>query len=205
MKKVFAIVAVVALSLPAVSMAQFGGLLGGSKSSSSAGPDLGTQQESLVRNYVAAGADVMTANDHLAEALGVQAQSVNATATADSLSAKGMADQDKAISEKASAVSEALKNGAKLKDAEAKAKYAKGLASFATGVKKYLGLRKDAESFASGVSSASPFQMGKLEAGLYVAKNLPTSLTNLTTVLKSAVEFGKSNGVAVPKNATDLL
>lgn len=206
MKKNFlAVVAVIALAAPATGMAQLGGLLGGNKQSSNSGADLGGQQESLVRNYVAAGKDVSIANGHLADALGIKAQSANATATADSLSAKDVEAQDKAISAEAAAVSEALKGQATLKDAESKAKYAKGLLSLATGVKKYLDLRKDAQGFASGLSSASPLQLGKLQAGAYVAKNLPTSVTTLTTVLKSAVEFGKSNGVEIPKDATSLL
>ncbi|MBY0235346.1 MAG: hypothetical protein K2W93_10215, partial [Burkholderiaceae bacterium] len=167
--------------------------------------DLTGQQESLVRNYVAAGKDVLAANVHLADALGIKAQAVNAAATSDALSAKDVEAQDKAISESASAVSEALKGKAQLKDGESKAKYAKGLLSLATGVKKYLDLRKDAQGFASGMSGVSPLQLGKLQAGAYVAKSLPSNATTLTNVLKNAVEFGKSNGVDVPKDATSLL
>lgn len=205
-KKVFAVIAVVALAAPGMSVAQLGGLLGGkSSSNSNAGADLSGQQESLVRNYVAAGKDVLGANDHLAEALGIKAQAVNAAATSDSLSAKDVEAQDKAISDSAAAVSEALKGNAQLKDKEAKAKFGKGLVVLAGGVKKYLDLRKDAQSFSSGLSSASPMQMSKLQAGAYVAKSLPTSITNLTTVLKNAVEFGKSNGVDIPKDATSVL
>lgn len=204
-KKLLAVVAVAALAAPAVSMAQLGGLLGGGKSSSASSGDLTGQQETLVRNYVAAGKDVLTANGHLADALDIKAKVVNANATSDSLAAKDVEAQDKAISADAAALSEAIKSGATLKDSEAKAKYAKGLLSLATGVKKYLDLRKDAQGFASGLSGASPLQIGKLQAGAYVAKNLPTSVTNVTTVLKNAVEFGKSNGVEIPKDATSLL
>lgn len=203
-KKLFAVVTLIALAAPAVSVAQLGGLLGGSKSSSNSG-DMTGKQDSLVRNYMAAGKDVMNANGHLAVALGIKAQAVDAAATSDSLAAKDVEAQDKAISADAMAVSEALKGGAKLKDDKAKATYAKGLLSLATGVKKYLGLSSDAKSFASGMSGVSPLQLGKLEAGVYVAKNLPTSASNLTSVLKSAVEFGKSNGVEIPKDATSLL
>ncbi|NCT82318.1 MAG: hypothetical protein GXC94_04190 [Comamonadaceae bacterium] len=204
-KNVLAVVAVIALAAPAVSMAQLGGLLGGVKSSSNSGADLSGSQDSLVRNYMGAGKDVLTANGHLADALGIKAQAVNAAATADSLSAKDVEAQDKAISADAAAVAEALKGGAALKDGEAKAKYAKGLLSLASGVKKYLGLRNDAQGFAKGMSSASPLQMAKLQSGAYVVKNLPTSITNLTSVLKSAVEFGKSNGVEIPADATSVL
>lgn len=204
-KKLIAAIAVIALSAPALSQAQLGALLGGVKSSGSSGADLGTQQDSLVRNYVAAGKDVLVANGYLAGALGIKAQAVNAAATSDSLSAKDVEAQDKVISADAAAVSEALKGGATLKDAEAKTTYAKGLLSLATGVKKYIDMRKDVQGFSSGLSGASPLQLPKLQAGVYVAKSLPTSMTNLTNVLKSAVEFGKSNGVEIPKDATSLL
>lgn len=204
-KHMVALVAVIAMAAPVAGMAQLGGLPIGGKSAGNAGADLAGQQDALVRNYVAAGKDVLTANQHLADALGIKAQAVNDAATSDSLSAKDVEAQDKAISANAAAVSEALKGNAQLKDSEAKAKYGKGLLSLAVGVKKYVDLRKDAQAFASGMSSASPMQMGKLQSGAYVAKTLPTSITNLTTVLKSAVEFGKANGVEVPKEATSVL
>lgn len=204
-KKLLTVVAVIALATPAISMAQLGGLLGGKSSGKTEAADLTGQQDSLVRNYLAAGKDVLTANGHMADALGLKAQVVNATATSDSLSGKDVQAQETAISDSSAAVSEAIKGGAKLQDATAKATYAKGLASLALGVKKYLDLRKDAQGFSSGLSGASPLQMPKLQAGAMVVKNLPTSVSNLTSVLKSAVEFGKSNGVEIPKDATSLL
>lgn len=205
MKKMLsAAVAITALVLPAVSEAQLGGLLSGI-SSNKASADVSAQQDGLVRNYMAAGKDVLTANGQLADALGIKAQAVNAAATADSLSGKDVEAQDKAVSDSSNDVSKALASGAQLKDSDAKVKYAQGLLSLATGVKKYLGLRNDAQSFASGLSSVSPLQLGKLQAGAYVAKNLPTSISNLTGVLKNAVEFGKSNGVEIPKDATSVL
>lgn len=204
-KRAFVSIAVIALVAPIVSHAQLGGLFGGAKSSSNSGVDLVGQQDSLVRNYVAAGKEVQVANGHLAGALGIKAQAVDFAATSDSLSAKDVEAQDKAISADAAAFSEALKGGATLKDAEAKATYVKGLVSLAVGVKKYMDLRNDVQGFSSSLSGASPFQFAKLQTGVYVAKSLPTSMTNLTTVLKSAVEFAKSNGVEVPKDATSVL
>lgn len=210
MKKHYLAVFVVgALTIASTSYAQFGGLplgglMGGSKQANSAG-DLGGHQDQLVRSYVAAGKDVMAANGHLADALGIKAQSVNAAATSDSISAKDIEEQDKAISADATAVSEALKSGATLKDAEAKATYAKGLVALASGVRKYIGMQKDAQGFASSLSSAPLLQVGKLQSGAYIVKNLPSSVSNLTRVLSSAVEFAKSNGVEIPKDATSLL
>ena len=210
MKKIVAIsIAASVLAVTPLSHAQFGNLLGSVKSitgsGSGGGSDIGVQQDQLVRSYVAAGKDGSTANSHLADALGIKAQVIDATATSDSLSAKDIEAQDKAISANTAAVSEALKSGATLKDAEAKAKYAQGLLLLATGVKKYVGMGKDAQGFTSGLSNISPLQLGKLQAGVYVAKSAPTSVTNLTNVLKSAVDFAKSNGVEIPQKTTSLL
>jgi len=208
MKRILALsIAASMLAAAPVSHAQFGNLLGAVKSAggSSGGADVGAQQDQLVRSYVAAGKDVSTANSHLLDALGIKAQAVNAAATSDALSAKDIEEQDKAISADTAAVSEALKSGATLKDSEAKAKYAQGLLFLAKGVKKYMNMSKDAQGFTSGLSSVSPMQLGKLQAGIYVAKSAPTSLSNLTSVLKSAVDFAKTNGVVIPQDATSLL
>lgn len=199
-----ATVTLLGVGTPMVSHAQFGGLMGGGKSASG-GADLSAQQDAMVKTYVGAGRDILTANGHLSQALGIKAQAANASATSDSLSAKDVETQDKAISADAQAVAEALKSGAQLKDAESKATYAKGLVAMVTGVKKYVDMKKDVQSFSTGLSSASPLQMGKLSAGVYVAKNFPTSVTNLTKVLKNAIDFAKSNGVEIPKDATSLL
>lgn len=211
MKKILALsFACALLAASPLSHAQFGNLLNSAKSAvggsgSNAGADMGAQQDQLVRTYMAAGKDVLTANAHMAAALGINAQVVDATATSDSVSAKDIEAQDKAISATSAELSEKLKSGATLKDAEAKTKYAQGLLFLATGVKKYTNMGKDAQSFTSGVSGISPLQIGKFQSGLYIAKGVPTSLSNLTSVLKSAVDFAKSNGVDIPKDATSLL
>lgn len=205
MKKSFAVAFVsIALTLPMASFAQFGNLLGGSKPASG-GADLSGQQTQLVRNYAAAGKDVLTANGHISDALGIKAQAVNASATSDSMSASELEAQDKAISANAEAVSNALKSGASLKDGESKKKYAQGLLSLAIGLKKYVGMRTDAQNFANGLSSASPLQLPGLQSGAYIAKSLPSNVSNLSGVLKNAVDFAKSNGVEVPADATSLL
>lgn len=210
MKKIIAIsLAAVALTVAPLSHAQFGNLIStvtsGGSSSSNSGGDVVAQQDQLVRSYVAAGKDVSTANSHLAEALGIKAAAINAAATSDSLSATEIEAQDKAISVGTAAVSEALKSGATLKDEQAKVKYAQGLLFLATGVKKYTNMSKDAQGFTSGLSSVSPLQIGKLQSGVYVAKSVPTSVSNLSSVLKSAVDFARNNGVEIPKDATSLL
>lgn len=208
MKKVIVLsFACALLAASPLSHAQFGNLLNSVKSGggSSAGADMGAQQDQLVRTYVAAGKDVGSANVHLADALGIKVQAIDDTATSDTVSAKDIEAQDKAISASAATFSEALKSGATLKDNEAKVKYAKGLLFLATGVKKYTNMGKDAQSFTAGLSSVSPLQLGKLQSGVYIAKSVPTSLSNLSSVLKSAVDFARTNGVEIPKEATSLI
>jgi hypothetical protein len=212
MKKAFVLAAsafILALSAP--SFAQFGniggalGNLTGAKSGSNAGADVGGQQDQLVRSYVSAGKEVLTANGQIASALGIKAQAVNAAATSDTLSASEIEAQDKAISADSASISEALKSGASLKDAEAKAKYSQGLISLTKGVKKYVDMGKDAKGFATGMAGVSPLQLGKLQSGMYIVQNLPGSVGNLSGVLKSAIDFARTNGVEVPKDATSLL
>lgn len=197
-----------ALVTPSLGMAQFNisnVLGGGTSANSNAGVDLGAQQDALTRNYVAAGNDVMNANRLFAEALGIQAQAVGAAATSDAVSAKEIEAQDKAISADAAAIAEAMKSGATLKDAESKVKFGKGLVSLAQAMLKYKGMGKDVESFSSGLSGASPLMLPKLQSGAYVIKTLPTSVSNLSTSLKSAIDFARSNGVEIPADATSLL
>lgn len=197
-----------ALVTPSLGMAQFNisnVLRGGTSANSNAGVDLGAQQDALTRNYVAAGNDVMNANRLFAEALGIQAQAVGAAATSDAVSAKEIEAQDKAISADAAAIAEAMKSGATLKDAESKVKFGKGLVSLAQAMLKYKGMGKDVESFSSGLSGASPLMLPKLQSGAYVIKTLPTGVSNLSTSLKSAIDFARSNGVEIPADATSLL
>jgi len=210
MKKTFALaVTAIALAVPTLSSAQFAnplsGLMGGKSSGTATGADMDAQQDSLVRTYVAAGANVQNANGHIKEALGIKAKSINDAASSDSFSAKDIEAQDKANSAESAAIAEALKSGATLKDEEAKAKYAQGLLSLAVGVKKYVDMSKGAQAFASGMSTVSPLQIGKLQSGVYIAKNLPGNLTNLSNVLKGAIDFARQNGVPVPDDATSAL
>ena len=215
MKKIFVVVtAVLVLAAPTLSSAQFGnigsalGNLTGSKSSGAgadAGADVGAQQDQLVRSYVSAGKEVLKANGQIADALGIKAQAIDASATSDTLSANQIEAQDKAISADSAAISEALKSGATLKDSEAKAKYAQGLLSLTKGVRKYVDMSADTKGFASRMSGASPLQLGKLQSGIYIVQNLPSSISNLSGVLRSAVDFARTNNVEEPKDATSLL
>ena len=206
MKKAFVIAtAALALTTPVLSFAQFGSLLGGKTSSSNSGTDLNAQQDQMARSYVTAGQAILTAQGHLAGALGLNTEAIDKAATANSISASDIDAQDKAISASATAIAEAQKSGAQLKDTAAKEKYAKGLLSLAVGLKKYTDMSKGVQDFTSGLKGASPMMLPKLQAGVYIVKSLPTNVSNLTGVLKNAVDFAKTNGVEVPADATSIL
>lgn len=205
MKKTFALaVTAIALALPTLSSAQFAnplsGLMGGKSSGNNASTDMGAQQDSLVRTYVAANNDVWTANVRMTKALNLNTDAINKAETAKTFSGTDTEAQATALSESAAALSEAQKHGATLKDAEAKTKYAQGVVSLAMGVKKYMDMSKEAQSFASGMSSVSPLQMGKLQSGVYIAKSLPGNVSNLTDTLKNAIQFAKDNNVDLKSN-----
>jgi hypothetical protein len=189
---------------PMLCHAQMGGLMRRNKSASG-GDNLIAQQEALVRKYVDAGNDILAANNYLLQALGLQVESVNMKAMADSLTAKDIEEQAKAISDQTQKIADGLKTFSKSMDENAKANYAKGLVNMVTGVKKYVDMKTEVQTFSSSLSSASPLEMQKLNAGAYVVKSYPTHVKNLSSALKNAIDFAKSNGIDIPKDATSLL
>ena len=66
-------------------------------------------------------------------------------------------------------------------------------------------LKGPAESFSTGLKSASPLMLPKLQAGAYVVTQLPTGLSNLGTSMKNASAFAKSNDIPVPPDATKAM
>ncbi len=197
-------------SLPAISFAQLpsipgiGGLTGGADS----GGDLTGQQDALVRTYVSASKEVLTANSKMAEALGLKDAATASKATASALTEGAtqgnLSDADKVVSSSSDAVSAELKKGPKL-DAAAKAKFSDGLGNLAKGVLQYAGLGKSIQGFTSGLKSASPLVLTKLQSGAYIAKSFPTGTKNLSTSLQNAVTYAKSNNIPVPADATKAL
>ena len=212
MKKILTAVAVVcaAMATPFTASAQFNiPSFGGSKSSAPAA-DLGGQQTTLVKNFVAANVDVLKANSKMSEALGLKATAADAEAVAQQLSSGSTFDKD-AASKAATAVGDtggaiAAKLAEKpALDAAAKATYTQGLLSLAKGVVRYTGLGKDVSSMGDGLKSAPLTQLPSLGAASYVVTKFPTSTTEVMKALKNAVDFAKSNGIEVPAEATSLL
>lgn len=214
MKKLVSALATLLLCLPFAASAQFPSLKSlpgvGNLVPGSGGGDgnIGGQNDALVRGYVAANKDVLLANSKMAEALGLKDAAATAKATADALTdgaTKGnLEDSNKAVSASTDAVAAEMAKSPKL-DAAAKQKYSQGMAQLGQGVLRYIALAGPAQSFSSSLKDASPMMLPKLQAGVYVASQLPTGLSNLSTSMKNASAFAKSNDIPVPPDATKAM
>jgi hypothetical protein len=197
---------------PAICLSQlpsFGGL-GSKLPGGNAGGNLSGQQTSHVRSYVAGGKNVLLSQSKLLEALGLKDQAATAQATANSLSegatTQSLEDADKAQSANSTALADALKNQNATLDAQSKQTYTQGLALLATGLVKYTGMRQDVAGFSKGLAGPGAVQAGtKLQSGVFIIKTLPSSISNTTSTLNSAVSFAKSHGIEVPPDATAAL
>jgi hypothetical protein len=209
-KNIAALAVMAALTVsPAIGLGQipsFGGL--GSKSGS--GGDLAGQQTGLVKSYVAGGKDVLSSQSKLLEALGLKDQAATAQATANALgdgaTTQNLQDADKVRSDSSTALSDALKNNNATLDAQSKQTYTQGLLLLASGLIKYTGMKQDVAGFSKGLAGPGALMAGgKLQAGAYIVKTLPTSISNTSSTLSSAVSFAKSHGIEVPPDATAAL
>lgn len=211
MKKGIAALAVVAVlaGTPIIALSQipsFGGL--GSKLGG--GSDLSGQQTNLVKSYAAGGKDVLSSQSKLLEALGLKDQAATAQATANALgdgaTAQNLQDANKVQSDSSTALSDALKNQNATLDAQSKQTYTQGLVLLAFGLVKYTAMRQDVAGFSKGLAGPGALQAGsKLQAGAYIVKTLPSSISNTSSTLSSAVSFAKSHGIEVPPDATAAL
>lgn len=187
-------------------MPSFGGL--GSKLGG--GGDLSSQQGGIVKSYVAGGKDVLSSQSKLLEALGLKDQAATAQATANALgdgaTEQNLQDANKAQSDSSVALSDALKNQNATLDTQSKKTYTQGLVLLASGLVKYTGMKQDVAGFSKGLASPAGLQAGsKLQAGAYIVKTLPNSISNTSSTLSSAVSFAKSHGIEVPPDATAAL
>lgn len=206
-----AMASAVAAGIPSIAYAQFGlpsipGL--GKSSAGVATADLGGQQDQLVRSYVAANKDVLTANSKMAEALGLKDSATASKATADALTEGATKDNldaaNKEVGTSTDAVSAELKKGPKL-DAAAKATFGVGLVSLVSGVSKYVGVGKNVSDISSGLSSAPMMQLPKLQSAVFIVSKFPSSMASVSNALKNAIAFAQSNDIPVPADATKAL
>lgn len=213
MNKLFATIAIAGAAIigaPSVSYAGFAlpSIPGLGNGSAGATADLGGQQDQLVKGYVSANKDVLTANSQMAEALGLKDESVKAKATADSLTegaTKGaLDDSNKEMGSSTDAVAAELKKAPQL-DAAAKATFGAGLISLVSGVTKYVGLGGNVKDMATHLSSVSPLQLPKLQSAVFVVSKFPSALSSVSASLKNAVSFAQSHDIPVPADATKAL
>ncbi|KWR90886.1 hypothetical protein [Cupriavidus sp. IDO] len=193
---------------PVAAHAQFSvsSLMGGK--SSSGGADLTAQNDELLRGYVAASKDVLTAQSKMADALGMKDEAVKLQASADTVSngatKDNLADADKLLTDTAKAVAEKLKANPALGEKE-KATFVAGLASLGSGMVKYVGLKDKLASFKNAVTTASPLALTKLGTGVYIVKSLPDSVTTMGGALSNAISYAKGRDIPVPADATKAL
>lgn len=198
---IFLGIAIALASAP--TYAQLGGLAGslmGGKSSSSS-----VTAESIVKKYVDGSRDVMTADVHLLNALGLKEQAAKEELAAKNLTegatASGLEDAVKVQTESSKALAEKMDEKKVVMDEQSKKTYTKGLLYLAKGIVKYTSLTSDVKSYSPSVSSIGTAG----NSALYIAKSLPTSSKNLYETLKKAVSFARENKIEVPKDATSLL
>lgn len=204
MKKLIAIAFVAAAAASAAPSFAFGlppiPGIGGGSSSGGAQADLSGQQDALVRNFVAASKQVLTANSNLADALGLKDKASDAEKTAGALgdgATKGnLEDSNKVVADTSGAIAQKLAEKPVL-DAAAKAKYAQGVGNLVTGAVKYAGLGKDVKDMGSSMKSASPLAMAKLSSAAFIVSKFPGSASNLYNTVKAAIDFAKSQGIEV--------
>lgn len=210
MNKLASTLAAAMICLPLAAMAQMPSLksIPGMGGGSSAGGDVTGANDSLVRGYVAANKDVLLANSMMADALGLKDAAAASKATADALTdgaTKGnLEDSNKAVSASTDAVAAEMAKGPKL-DAAAKTKYQSGMGRLGQGMLKYIALRGPASDFSNTMKSASPMMLPKLQSGAYVVTQLPSGLSNLSSSMKNASAFAKSNDIPVPPDATKAM
>jgi len=182
--------------------------IGGGSSSGAPQADLTGQQDALVRNFVGANQQVLTAQAKLAAALKLDTESVKAAETAKQMSGGatqgGVKDSDKVVSDTNGAIAAALAKKPVL-DAAAKAQYAEGLAHLVDGGLKYAGLGKDVNNMGSGLKGASPLALAKLTDAAFIVSKFPGSASELVKTVKSAIEFAHDQNIPVPANTGDLL
>jgi hypothetical protein len=210
LRKLLPCFAAVLLCAPLAASAQLPSLksIPGLNNLTGSSGDVGGQNDSLVRGYVAANKDVLLANSQMADALGLKDAAAASKATADALTegaTKGnLEDSNKAVSASTDAVAAEMAKGPKLDEA-AKKKYAAGMAQLGQGMLKYVALRGPAQAFSTGLKNASPLMLPKLQSGAYIVTQLPSGLSNLGSSMKNASAFAKSNDIPVPPDATKAM
>lgn len=205
MKTIFLALAIsAALAAAPVANAQFGGLLnrGGQQADA---PDA----EAFVDSFVTSYTQVLTAQVHFAEALGLKDQ-VDLLKAEQQALGSGSIDTDRLkkiseVSTNAQRAIDARQQEQPALDAQSKAAYGKGLVSLLEGVVTGREVVQNAQAVGSSLGSNPMSLMGSARTASYVVKESPGYLKNLQQSARMAMQFGKDNGIEAPSNATSLL
>lgn len=194
----------ISLSVAAPANAQFGGMLnrGGGETTA---PDSQAFVDSFVTSYT----QVLTAQVHFSEALGLKDQ-VQLLQAEQSALGSGTIDTDrlKKVSQVSADAQKAIDERQQAQpalDAESKIAFGKGLGSLFEGVMTGRTVVQNAEAVSSGLGRNPMNLVGSGRTAAYVVKESPGYLKNLQQSAKLAMEFGKNNGIEAPSNATSML
>jgi hypothetical protein len=186
------------------SHAQLGGLgtLTGAKSG---GSGSSVTAESLVKSYVGGARHVMNADASLLRAVGLKDSADRSALAAKNLTegatSSSLEEAEKVQTESSKLLAEKLNDRSTVISEEGKKEYSKGLASLARGIVNYTAMSSDVKNYRPSLTSMNATS----ESAAYVVRTLPSSVSNLTSTLKKAVEFAREKKIEVPKEATSLL
>jgi len=188
------------------------GLTGGG-SAAEGGTDAATQQDQLVKAYVAADTDVLKAQSKMASAVGLKERAAKLNAASEALGAgatkNSLQDSETMQSEASQEIQARLKDTNLQLDEEGKKKYADALGALGRGVMKYGKLKGPIATFQSSLTGGGMVSaiavVGKLGVGRFIVTSAPGNLRNVTGTLTSAVAYARSHDIPVPEDATAAL
>ncbi|MGF6920662.1 hypothetical protein [Paraburkholderia sp. 40] len=226
-----AMLAAAALVAPAASYAQlnlqqFG--FGGNKAEPAASGTNGAAQPSaltsLVQNYLGANQQVLSGQSSLASSMGMTGVASQAQSAAGMLagaagsggagglpSASVLSQLGGTQQSVSQSLMQAFTHGSSTPASTGASKQAftDGLASLGKGVSQYAGLQSDLGAVSNTMSMSSLLQAGSnpatAQAATYIAQSAPGQLQSLVSTLSQAVQYAKTNGIAVPAVATSAL
>ena len=185
------------LAFSSLASAQFGGLAG------ALGGGKGVTAEQIVKKYVAGTQSVMQADASMLAAFGLKEQSDKAALEAQNLTEgatkDSLQDASKLQSDSSKLLEEQMKGKKVAMDDASKKRFTDGLIDLSKGVIQYVGMSKDVGSFKPSVTSLG----ATANSALFIGQNLPTSIKAVSSSLKVAIDFAKSNNIPLPKEASE--
>jgi hypothetical protein len=181
------------------------------------GADAVSMQEGIIKSYVSSKTNVDAGLAKFAAAYGLKDEAAKLDASVKTLAGGATSENDlktnAALSESTQQqIAKKISEGVALSD-EGKRLFASGLLPFALGVKGTTALPKELQSFSDAakaqISSASVLEKAKvtskLQAGMWLVKELPGYTSKLTTGVGQILGYAQKNSIPLPKEANDLL